>query len=74
MVGSAPTTQHHHHHYTSTHPTQPQITFIAVVALCGGCGETAVVGARDQGDEGQLWAILVAGSTGWFNYRHQVTR
>ncbi|KAK3875526.1 hypothetical protein Pcinc_019605 [Petrolisthes cinctipes] len=43
----------------------------AVVALCGGCGETAVVGARDQEDEGQLWAVLVAGSTGWFNYRHQ---
>ena len=24
-------------------------------------------------DEGVHWALIVAGSNGWYNYRHQVT-
>lgn len=44
-----------------------------VVAVVAVCGEAAVVGARqEEQNEGELWAVLVAGSTGWFNYRHQV--
>jgi glycosylphosphatidylinositol transamidase (GPIT) subunit GPI8 len=27
--------------------------------------------ANDLADEGQLWALLVAGSNGYYNYRHQ---
>ena len=27
----------------------------------------------DQNDEGTRWAVLVAGSNGYWNYRHQVT-
>ncbi|XP_068201844.1 legumain-like [Palaemon carinicauda] len=26
---------------------------------------------QDDSDTGELWAVLVAGSNGWFNYRHQ---
>ena len=24
-------------------------------------------------DDGELWAVLVAGSSTWYNYRHQVS-
>lgn len=27
----------------------------------------------DQNDEGTRWAVLIAGSNGYWNYRHQVT-
>lgn len=27
--------------------------------------------ANDDNDGGQIWALLVAGSNGWYNYRHQ---
>lgn len=36
----------------------------AVLALGGAQGDTD--------DEGELWAVLVAGSNMWYNYRHQV--
>lgn len=31
-----------------------------------------VAAARQQ--KGDLWAVLVAGSSSWMNYRHQVSR
>lgn len=37
----------------------------SAVALCG----CHVLSADDQGE---LWAVLVAGSATWMNYRHQV--
>ncbi|KAK4302828.1 hypothetical protein Pmani_025114 [Petrolisthes manimaculis] len=27
--------------------------------------------AQKEGNQGQVWAVLVAGSSGWYNYRHQ---
>ncbi|CAF2030821.1 unnamed protein product [Rotaria magnacalcarata] len=38
-------------------------TFIAAIAFLGAIGSIAAVG--------QNWAVLVAGSNGYFNYRHQ---
>ena len=32
----------------------------------------AVVAQADDNDGGQHWAVLVAGSNYWLNYRHQV--
>lgn len=29
--------------------------------------------ATDENDEGTRWAVLIAGSNGYWNYRHQVT-
>ena len=28
---------------------------------------------KSDDDDGELWALLVAGSSSWFNYRHQVS-
>jgi len=30
-----------------------------------------VADIRPLEEEGTIWAVLVAGSSGWFNYRHQ---
>ncbi|CAF1571558.1 unnamed protein product, partial [Adineta steineri] len=38
------------------------IIFIASIVLIGAVGRSAA---------GQNWAVLVAGSNGWYNYRHQ---
>lgn len=32
----------------------------------------AVVAATPPADDGQIWAVLVAGSYEYYNYRHQV--
>ena len=39
------------------------LIFLASIVLLG------VV--RTQGAKGHNWAVLVAGSNGWYNYRHQ---
>lgn len=30
-------------------------------------------GEEDEAEKGTRWAVLIAGSAGWGNYRHQVT-
>lgn len=30
------------------------------------------VGVDDPEDGGKHWVVIVAGSNGWYNYRHQV--
>lgn len=36
-----------------------------------GLSLVAASGEKD-GAEGKHWALVVAGSSGWYNYRHQV--
>ena len=50
--------------------------------LCASCfvilfalsGATSVIGSErnDESSTDDIWALLVAGSMGWMNYRHQV--
>lgn len=42
------------------------------LALLAAAAVVALSGAQDTDDGGELWAVLVAGSNTWFNYRHQV--
>lgn len=37
-------------------------------------GLSLVAASAEKDDaEGKHWALVVAGSSGWYNYRHQVT-
>lgn len=43
-------------------------TFLAVVL-----GTSAIpIDVNDPEDGGKHWVVIVAGSNGWYNYRHQV--
>lgn len=35
---------------------------------------TAAVPEDDPEDGGKHWVVIVAGSNGWYNYRHQVRK
>ncbi|KAK7070961.1 hypothetical protein SK128_008480 [Halocaridina rubra] len=69
-------------HFWLIKPTaMKRMLLIWVALLMTSCGNAmASVPKRDQrqvpnqennATEGELWAVLVAGSSGWFNYRHQ---
>ncbi|XP_064464816.1 legumain-like [Ornithodoros turicata] len=47
------------------------LAFMAMIAVA--CGKATLEGSlRDAGSQkGKIWALLVAGSKGWLNYRHQ---
>jgi len=44
---------------------------IACIALIACFGANMSVPVNDKPDQPKLWALLVAGSNGWWNYRHQ---
>merc|ERR1712226_700302 len=53
------------------HPPPPTMTGLLLLALCS---SAVAFTARDlpmPEEDGELWVLLVAGSNGWFNYRHQ---
>jgi legumain len=48
-----------------------QITGIAVLLAAGSTAGLKPEDIPPVPEDGELWAVLVAGSNGWYNYRHQ---
>lgn len=46
-------------------------TAAVLLSLVLGAGAIPV-GVDDPEDGGKHWVVIVAGSNGWYNYRHQV--
>lgn len=43
--------------------------FVALLGLCAGLLSAF---PTDEARGGKNWVVLIAGSNGWYNYRHQV--
>jgi len=46
------------------------ITFLALIGI-GNSITSRRIKTESNSNEGKIWALLVAGSNGWYNYRHQ---